>query len=331
MKVVVIGGSGFIGAHVVRQLVEAGHSVASFQRGQTPADPPRGVSIIQGERHRLSEFRSRFQAFAPEVVVDMIAYNARDARSTVETFRGLAQRSVVISSMDVYQAYGRFIQLEPGPPHAGELREDAPLRKTLFPYRTMAQSPEELFHDYDKIPVEELFMKEPTLPGTVLRLPGVFGPWDPQHRLADYLGRMDAGEDIVLDDPRARWRWTRDYVENVAAAIVLATTHEQAAGRVYNVGPRWAQSEEEWIRSIGQVAGWNGHFTVLPTERLPEDLTAPYDWQHHLAADTRRIHEELGYQRRVSLPDALARTIAWERTQQDSGPRAPSARTQGQS
>ena len=153
----------------------------------------------------------------------------------------------------------------------------------------------------------------------MLRLPGVFGPRDKQHRLADYLDRMDRGEDIVLDDPRARWRWTRDYVENVAAAIVLAATQERAAGRIYNVGPQWAQSEEEWIRSIGQVAGWHGHFTVLPSERFPKDQTDSYDWRHSLAADTGRIHEELGYQRRVSLPIALERTITWERSQRDGG------------
>ncbi|MET0404282.1 MAG: NAD-dependent epimerase/dehydratase family protein [Cystobacter sp.] len=314
MKVLVIGGSGFIGAQVVRQLVEAGHSVASFQRSPTPAHPPDSV-VIQGERQRLSEFTARFQSFAPQVVVDMIAYNAREARSTLETFRGLAQRSVVASSMDVYQAYGRFIRLEPGPPSPQGLSEDSPLRKTRFPYRAMARSPDELFHDYDKIPVEEVVMSDPRLPGTVLRLPGVFGPQDKQHRLADYLGRMDEGEDILLDDPRARWRWTRDYVENVAAAIVLATTLERAAGRIYNVGPSWAQSEEEWIRSIGQVAGWKGHLAILPSESVPEDPEAPYDWHHPLIADTRRIHEELGYQRRVPLPMALERTIAWERTQ----------------
>ena len=320
MKVLVIGGSGFIGTHVVRQLVEAGHAVASFHRGQTPAGLPDTVPVIRGERHRLALFKSDFQSFAPQVVVDMIAYTAQDARSTVDTFRGLAQRCVVASSMDVYQAHGRFLRLESGPPHLQELREDAPLRETRFPYRAMARSPEDLFYGYDKIPVEEIVLGEPRLPGTVLRLPGVFGPHDKQHRLADYLNRMDAGEDILMDDPRARWRWTRDYVENVAAAIVLAVTQERAAGRIYNVGPRWAQSEEEWIRSIGQVVRWKGHLTILTPEQLPEDLVVPYDWQHSLAADTRRIHEELGYQRRVPLPIALERTIAWQRTQRVDSP-----------
>ena len=84
----------------------------------------------------------------------MIAYTEADALGLVETFRGLARRTVVISSADVYRAYGRFLGLEPGPIEPTPLTEEAPLRTALFPYRKQAQGPDDFFHDYDKIPVE---------------------------------------------------------------------------------------------------------------------------------------------------------------------------------
>src|SRR5262249_23326497 len=160
-----------------------------------------------------------------------------DARGLVEAFRGLAARAVVVSSGDVYRAYGRFLGTEPGPADPVPLAEDAPLREALFPYRASASGPEDLVFDYDKVLVERGAPAGRALPATVLRLPMVHGPGDPQHRLAAYLRRMEAGRRAIpLDEGLAGWRCTRGYVEDVAAAIALAVADQRAAGKVYNVG-----------------------------------------------------------------------------------------------
>ena len=87
MKVLFIGGTGFIGSHVVRQLIEMGHEVTVFHRGETKADLPQ-VKWIKGDRHNLSDYKSEFQKLAPQVVLDMIPYTAKDAQTVVnETFR----------------------------------------------------------------------------------------------------------------------------------------------------------------------------------------------------------------------------------------------------
>ncbi|MDJ0593894.1 MAG: NAD-dependent epimerase/dehydratase family protein [Pleurocapsa sp. MO_226.B13] len=87
MKVLVIGGTNFIGPHVVRQLVEMGHEVTVFHRGQTTAELPEEVKWIKGDRHNLSDCRSQFQKLVPEVVLDMIPYTAKDARGVLDTFQ----------------------------------------------------------------------------------------------------------------------------------------------------------------------------------------------------------------------------------------------------
>src|SRR5262249_34733410 len=153
-----------------------------------------------------------------------------DALGFVRTFRGLARRTVVISSADVYRAYGRFLGIESGPVEPTPLTEDSPLRTALFPYRSQASGTGDFLYHYDKIPVERVVMGEPDLPGTVLRLPMVHGPGDAQHRTASYLKRMDNGRPaIVLDEGMARWKCPRGYVEDVAAAIALAVTDDRAA------------------------------------------------------------------------------------------------------
>jgi NAD dependent epimerase/dehydratase family len=182
-----------------------------------------------------------------------------------------------------------------------------------YPYRSLSQRPNDFLYSYDKILVEQVVMNEPDLPGTVLRFPQVFGPNDRQHRLMAYLKSMDEGKDILLDEGKAEWRWTRGYVENVAVAIVLAVTDQKAIGRVYNVGEKKAQREIDWIKKIGRLAGWRGEVKTVPRVALPEHLREPYDWSHDLAADTNRIRRELGYEETVSPKEALRRTIAWER------------------
>lgn len=318
MRVLVIGGTRFIGPHVVARLCDSGHEVLVFHRGQTSADLPEPVEHLLGDRRHLADFAREFERFAPQVVLDMIPMGEQDARTVVDTFRGLARRVVVVSSQDVYRAYGRLTGHEPGPVGPVPLAESAPLRHKLYPYRDESprdqDDPQRWLDDYDKILVERVVLADPGLPGTVLRLPMVYGSGDRQHRLFDHLKRMDDGRPaILLDEGLAKWRWTRGYVENVAVAIALAVVDEQAAGRIYNVGQAEALTMAGWVREIGRAVGWPGKIVVVPKNRLPSHLAPGMNTDQHLVADTTRIRQELGYKETVPQDEALKRAVAWER------------------
>ena len=106
----------------------------------------------------------------------MIAMGQADADAVVQTFAGNAKHLVVASSGDVYRAYGRFTGLEPGPVETGLLTEDSPLRCVLYPYRSLSFPGKEWMSKYEKIAVECTVLHCAELPGTVLRLPKVYGP-----------------------------------------------------------------------------------------------------------------------------------------------------------
>jgi len=55
-------------------------------------------------------------------------------------------------------------------------------------------------------------------------------------------------------------------------------------------------------------------FHVLPKDRVPPHLRVPGNAEQHWVADTTRIRVELGYRERVTVADALKRTIEWERS-----------------
>lgn len=313
MRVLIIGGTSFIGPWVVRGLVERGHEITLFHRGKTEARLPSSVRHVLGDRQELASYADELRRIAPRVVVDMIPLTEQDANGVMEVFHRVAHRVIAISSQDVYRAYGRLIGIESGPLETGPLDEEAPLRQKRFPYRDRVGPDHRLYH-YDKILVERVFMGDVTLPGTVLRLPMVYGPGDRQHRLFPYLKRMDDHRPaILLGQSMASWRWTKGYVEDVAAAILLAVTNERASGRIYNVGEALTLSEADWVKAIGAAAGWKGEVVALPEDALPRHLLPGIDTAQELVADTTRIRRELGYRGTVSREEALRRTVRWER------------------
>ena len=311
MKILIIGGTNFIGPYVVRQLVEMGHEVTVFNRGKTKTDLPQAVNHLIGDRHHLSLHKSEFQKLAPQVVLDMIPYTAKDAQDVVDTFKGIAERVVAISSQDVYRARDIMWQRETGIIDPTPLTEDSPLRSQLYPYRNLSDDP--FAHSYDKIPVEQVYLSATELPATIIRLPMVYGAGDPQHRLYPYIKRMDDRRPaIVLEETIAHWLGCYGYVENVARAIALAVINERADDRVYNVCES-PITVAELVRAIAKIINWQGEVVIVPRHQMPDTWELEANLNQHWITDSTRIRTELGYTEIVSRRDALKRTIVWSR------------------
>jgi nucleoside-diphosphate-sugar epimerase len=323
MRILVIGGTHFIGLAAVRLLNEQGHDIAVYHRGQTEPDLPSSIQHIhvdaaQTTTHFAAEAVAAFRRFAPDVVLHMIPFNEEDARAAVETLKGIAGRIVAISSQDVYRAFGRVNGLGSGPLDPLPLTEDSALREQLYPYRADPPrddaAPDKWMDQYDKILVERIVMNEPELPGTILRLPAVYGPGDYQHRHFSFLKRMDDRRPfILLDEAEARWRWTHGYIDDVASAIALAVTNERASGRIYNVAEAVTLSLEERVRLIAQLANWQGRIILVQQGRKPEALKWNIHPEQDIVVDSTRIREELGYREALPVEEAMQHTVAWER------------------
>jgi nucleoside-diphosphate-sugar epimerase len=280
MRVLVIGGTGFIGRYVVADLLRAGHQIAVVHRGGR-SHTLHGVVQFTVDREQLGDAAPQLRAFAPEVVVDMILSSGRQAEVLMNVFRGYTRRVVAVSSMDVYRACGVLHGTEPGPIEPLPLTESSAVRTTLQTYpAAQVEMLQRIFGwldaEYDKIPVERAVLDDGGLQGTVLRLPMVYGPGDPLRRFHPVVKRILDGRRVVLfSDRMAQWRATKGYVEDVARAIALAATERQAAGRIYNVGEADTLTELEWAERIARAMEWDGVFMIRPDEDLPEHLRAP--------------------------------------------------------
>jgi len=323
MRILLVGGNGFIGSPLMQELRGSGHEIAVFHRhadaGPAGADVSRmQVVQIQGDRNRLPDYRNQLQRFSPDVIVDLILSSGEQARQLMMTVRDVAPRVIALSSMDVYRAWGVLHGVEPGPLDPLPLTEDSPLRtvRRLYAPETVKMM-QGIFtwveEQYDKIAVEEAILNDPVVSGTVLRLPMVYGPGDPLHRFFPLLKRCaDGRSSILLPDDFAAWRGPRGYVENVAHAIVLAAPSDQAAGCVYNICEEPSLPELDWQARIAKQMNWPGRFVVLPRERTPKHLLLPGNAAQHVVATSERIRTELGYKELVEIDEAIQRTAAWE-------------------
>lgn len=283
MRVLVIGGTRFTGPRVVRHLADAGHEIAVLHRGHHHAALPEGLTSISDPRAGIpvAEFPEAVFRFEPDLVLHMICMGERDGAAARDAFENVARRIVMVSSGDVYRAYGYFSEIEPGPAAPTPLQETSPLRSVLYPYRTHSTAPGTLEYFYDKILAEREISASGVLPATILRLPKLYGRGDNDDLATIYGLRR-----------HPTWRWTHGYVENVAAAIALAITDERAMGRIYNVGEEWTPTIEERLRY------------------LPARADAPIIERHgrfdqDIAYDTSRIRAELGFKEIVPEREAM--------------------------
>ena len=285
MRTLVIGGTRFIGAHVVGQLVEAGHEVTVFHRGRS--DHP-GLPVVRHVRdpraaYPITQVPPAIAEASWDIVVHMVLMGEEDARAAVAAFAGSAGRLVMVSSSDVYRAYGRLTRAEPGPPDPVPLDEAAPLRQSRYPYRGQEDRLGAFARDYEKILAERVVMAAADPPWTVLRLPKVYGPED-NADLGTVYGFAGA----------PHWRWTHGHVRNVASAIVRAATHPKAVRRVFNVGEAVTPTMAERLAALP------------PAPDAPPALP-PFDFGQDLVLDTTRLRAELGF---VDLVDETEAKIA---------------------
>ncbi|WP_163102872.1 NAD-dependent epimerase/dehydratase family protein [Peribacillus alkalitolerans] len=305
MKVLIIGGTRFIGPYVIKELLELGHEVSVFNRGESEYILPAEVEFIKGDRDSIENHLLEIKKCKPDVVLDMIPFTEKQAKKAQDIFSGVAGRIVGISSGDVYRAYGRLIGSEPGDTVLTPSNEESPLREKRYPFRGKFKDNHPMY-DYDKILVEQVYLNNKNIPGTILRLPMVYGPGDRQHRLFEYVKRMkDDRQIILIDRTLGNWKTARAYVENVAHAITLSLINPNSANKIYNVVEN-NFTETKWVHLIKDHMNWVGKIEIISDH--PNGL----NFAQNLDMDSEKIRNELGYSEKVPFEVGLERTINWE-------------------
>ena len=105
MRVVVLGGTRFIGRAIVEELSTTGHDLLVVHRGELEPDDMPPVAHLHCDRSELTARRDELVAFHPDAAIDCRALTREDAQIALDALPD-GVRLVVISSLDVYRAFG---------------------------------------------------------------------------------------------------------------------------------------------------------------------------------------------------------------------------------
>jgi nucleoside-diphosphate-sugar epimerase len=298
MRVMVLGGTRFIGAAIVEELDAHGHELLLVHRGEHEPDHLPAADHLHADRHDLPQLRDAVADFAPDALVDTCALSRNDADTALAAIdRDL--RLLVLSSMDVYRAFGAVLagaETDPVP-----LDETSPVRQQRYPYRGREER-----YDYEKLDVEAAYLARAA---TVCRLPMVYGERDYQRREEPLLRRVRAGR-AKIPVGAGTWLWTRGYVRDVATGIRLALESEATIGEILNLGESRTWSMLLWARHVLEAAGSTAELVRVPDVLLPDDLEQLGTVAQHLLFDSSKARDLLGWQE-TDRHVALHRSVAW--------------------
>lgn len=319
MRVLVTGGAGFIGSHLVDRLLADGHEVVVIDDESTGRreNVPAGASYVRGDVSNASELAPAFQRFGRIDAVCHVAGHVslirsftdpiRDLRTnTLGTLRVIGQclqhgvsRLLYASSMTVYAGAESI-----GP------AEDASCAPISY-YGITKYAGERYVH----ATAARTDLAAP-FHATTFRMYSVYGPRQAldnpyQGVLGIFLGQLLRGEPIRIFGDGLQ---TRDfiYVGDVVEAWARALASPVTYGEVYNLGSGHELSiralAEHTLASMGEaIAGRIVHEPARPGE------------QRRVAARIDKIRAALGWEPATSFERGLAETIEWAERTQDTG------------
>jgi nucleoside-diphosphate-sugar epimerase len=299
LRVLVLGGTRFIGRAIVEQLAGSGHEILIVHRGELEPNDMPPVRHLHTDRPGLASHREEIASFKPEAAIDCRALTRADAEQALEA-APKDMRWIVISSLDVYRAFGavnNHQETDPVP-----LDEESPVRQERYPYRGKMPGMEQ----YDKLDVEETYLPQGA---TVVRLPMVYGEHDYQLREEFILRRVRAGRSRIPFGS-GQWLTCRGYVRDIARGVELALEDPAAAGEIFNLCEDRTYSVRMWARMILDAAGSTAELVKVSDEALPEDLELTGAMSQHIAATARKARSFLGWT--TSDPwETLRTTVRW--------------------
>jgi 2'-hydroxyisoflavone reductase len=254
MKLLILGGTRFVGRHLVEAALRGGHSVTLFNRGISAPGPIPGMEVLTGDRGGDHTALSRGSW---DAVVDVSAYRPESVRAAVETLRGRAARYVLVSTVSVYRDF------------AAGGAEDAPTWEPNFD--APAQAGPESYGPLKRA-CELTLEREWRGRWAIARPCVVAGPYDPTDRFTYWPARLAKGGRVLVPGASGAFAQTVD-ARDLADWLLLA-----AGGKtdgVFNlVGP--AVPFPEFLDACAAPSGARPDYVRAGDEFLLKSGVAPY-------------------------------------------------------
>jgi len=310
MDLLILGGTGFLGRHLVEAALGSGHRVTLFNRGLSAPDLFSEVETIEGDREvDLSALSGRRW----DAAIDTCGYVPRVVRASANLLAGAVDHYTFVSSISVY----------PDGIESGAV-EDAPVQELPDP------AVEEVTGEtYGGLKALCERAAEEEMPGRVLNVrPGLIsGPHDPTDRFTYWPRRVSAGGEVLAPDRPER---SVQYIDvRDLAAWIVDTSARRRTGTYNATGPDYELEMGRLLEECEAVGG-AGVELVWVSERFLEEhgvepftelpLWVPREYAGVLAVDCgRAIAAGLAFR---PLSETIEDVLAWDRARADTEPAA---------
>jgi nucleoside-diphosphate-sugar epimerase len=300
MRVLFIGGTGFISTAVSRQAIAQGMELYLLNRGLRPVQI-QGSHSLTADIHNWEDVRAALQEQAFDVVVDWIAYTPDDIARDLALFRGRVKQFVFISSASAYQK----------PPAHYLITESTPLYNPYWEYSR------------DKIACEERLLqayREEGFPVTIVRpsltydpnFPIAIGGWG-CYTLADRLKR---GRPIIVHGDGSSL-WVVTHAEDFGRGLLGLLGNPRALGHAFHITSDEVLTWDQIYRTIAEALGVEANIVHIPSDfiarvapQMAGGLLGDKTWS--AVFDNSKIKAFVpGYQAAIPFRAGIRRTLAW--------------------
>ena len=300
MKVLFIGGTGFISTAVSRMAIERGFEIYLLNRGIRSSEVS-GSHQLTGDIHNPESMRLALKDLKFDVVVDWFAFSPEDIERDLSIFRGRTKQFVFISSASAYQK----------PPVNYMITESTPLKNPYWDYSR------------NKIACEELLLKayrEEDFPVTIVRPSYTYNTYLPVaiggfgcYTLAD---RMLKGKPIIVHGDGTSL-WVNTHAEDFAKGLLGLLGNEKAIGQAFHITSDEVLTWNQIYQTIADELGVEAKMIHIPTDfivkvvpRLTGDLLGDKTWS--AIFDNSKIKSFVPeFQATISFREGIRRALEW--------------------
>ena len=300
MKILILGGTRFLGRHLVNSARARGHDVTLFNRGQTNPNLFGQVDKIQGDREKdLDQLAGQWDA-----VIDTCGYFPRIVRMSAEALKGKVENYVFISSISVYSDFSKLGINESD--SVGKIEDESIEEITGESYGPLKALCEKAVQDI--FGIDSLIIR----PGLIV------GPHDPTDRFTYWPVRVARGGHVLApDSPDALTQIidARDLSDFIIELIV------QNISGVFNVtGPNRPLSFGTLLDTCKLVSASDAKFTWATLEFLNQNNVSPWSdmpaWLPDRGEDAGFAHVDISKSvnaglKFLSLEDTVRDTLKW--------------------
>ncbi|GAA0246331.1 NAD-dependent epimerase/dehydratase family protein [Haladaptatus pallidirubidus] len=295
----VIGGTRFIGRHLVNDLLGNDYDVTIFNRGNhdNPFADTEGVTHFEGDRTNDSALEAAKSEVSPDIVIDCVAYEPHEVRAATEIFADV-DGYVYISSGSAYAT-----EVIPKRENETELCDCTPEQATDDSHDSYG--PRKAEGDRAIFEAAERGVNAMSVRPCI-----VYGPHDYTERLDFWLDRVNEYDRLLVPSDGQNL-WHRAYVEDVASALRIVA-EEGEPGESYNVGDRQLVTMDEMLGLIADAFETDVELVHASDRELStaglsvDDYILYRDYPHVL--DTSKL-ASLGWES-TPVAEAMERTVA---------------------